>query len=390
MSGVKTGTEKDKGNAAFKAGDYATAVGHYSAAILNDRKDFTLPLNRAAAYLKLGKNEDASRDCSTVLSLNPSNVKALFRRGQARVGLQMLTDAQNGAQTSFLGVFFSSAQSMFSTHMIDFDAALRIEPNNQAVKDELEKLRNLSKDKTLVKGKSAPSKVLETPTGVRRRVPITIIEQGSPSNSSQVSEPPKPESVVVSDAPEPPPGPSSSSAVPKTFQDAKRVRDEAKQLPARVGGGIFRASGKNTIFTPRTAVTTPHSTSTPPTSHSTINEKSVATLFDFNKAWLSLISSTDRFQLINRMSPSGYPSFFKTSLEPLLLVSIMQTYLDVIDADPNAVARVKESMEGFLHVPRISTIALFLSRKEKEVVLQVLKKLSDETLSNRWRGLLKC
>lgn len=44
-----------QGNAAFKAGDYATAVGHYSAAIIADRTDPTLPLNRAAAYLKLGK-----------------------------------------------------------------------------------------------------------------------------------------------------------------------------------------------------------------------------------------------------------------------------------------------------------------------------------------------
>ncbi len=47
--------QNNQGNAAFKAGDYATAVGHYSSAIVNDRKDYTLPLNRAAAYLKLGK-----------------------------------------------------------------------------------------------------------------------------------------------------------------------------------------------------------------------------------------------------------------------------------------------------------------------------------------------
>ena len=44
-----------KGNTSFKSADYAAAVGHYSAAIVADRKDPTLPLNRAAAYLKLGK-----------------------------------------------------------------------------------------------------------------------------------------------------------------------------------------------------------------------------------------------------------------------------------------------------------------------------------------------
>ena len=44
-----------QGNTAFKSGDHADAVGHYTEAILADRTDSTLPLNRAAAYLKLGK-----------------------------------------------------------------------------------------------------------------------------------------------------------------------------------------------------------------------------------------------------------------------------------------------------------------------------------------------
>ena len=44
-----------KGNAAFKAGDYPTAIGHYTAAFIADPANATYPLNRAAAYLKLGK-----------------------------------------------------------------------------------------------------------------------------------------------------------------------------------------------------------------------------------------------------------------------------------------------------------------------------------------------
>ena len=44
-----------QGNAAFRAEKYPEAVGHYSAAIFADSSDPTLPLNRAAAYLKLGK-----------------------------------------------------------------------------------------------------------------------------------------------------------------------------------------------------------------------------------------------------------------------------------------------------------------------------------------------
>ncbi|OCH92602.1 TPR-like protein, partial [Obba rivulosa] len=85
-----------QGNAAFKAGDYPAAIGHYTAAIIANSAEPTYFLNRAAAYLKLGKNEDAERDCTTVLKLDEKNVKALFRRGQARVALQKLHEAEAG------------------------------------------------------------------------------------------------------------------------------------------------------------------------------------------------------------------------------------------------------------------------------------------------------
>ena len=111
-----------QGNVAFKSGDYPTAIGHYTTAILANKSDVTYPLNRAAAYLKLGKyvfrfyiicqknvliwywllcyserrNEDAERDCSRVLELSPDNVKALFRRSQARIGMGYLTEAHIG------------------------------------------------------------------------------------------------------------------------------------------------------------------------------------------------------------------------------------------------------------------------------------------------------
>jgi hypothetical protein len=46
---------KESGNLAFKACDFPTAIGHYTDAITADRLDPVYPLNRAAAYLKIGK-----------------------------------------------------------------------------------------------------------------------------------------------------------------------------------------------------------------------------------------------------------------------------------------------------------------------------------------------
>ncbi|ORY81850.1 hypothetical protein BCR35DRAFT_304029 [Leucosporidium creatinivorum] len=78
--------EKEKGNAAFKAGDYQLAIRHYSNAIANDI-DPGDPLyftNRAQAYLKVGSHELAEKDCTSALALDPRLSKAYWRRATAR------------------------------------------------------------------------------------------------------------------------------------------------------------------------------------------------------------------------------------------------------------------------------------------------------------------
>ena len=49
------------------------------------------------ADLSVGRrNEDAERDCTRALELSPNNVKALFRRSQAKSGRGNLTEAHKG------------------------------------------------------------------------------------------------------------------------------------------------------------------------------------------------------------------------------------------------------------------------------------------------------
>ncbi|KAF9561099.1 hypothetical protein CPC08DRAFT_707668 [Agrocybe pediades] len=165
---------KEKGNQAFKASDFPSAIGHYTSAHIADPTDPTFPLNRAAAYLKLNKYQDAERDCTTVLRLTPGgkNVKALFRRGQARMGLGRLEDAEK-----------------------DFSDALTLEPANVSAKQELNAAKELlrkEKERRDVKGKSKmPASVPTTTNGAtqppppkRRRVPIRIVGEVEASSSS--------------------------------------------------------------------------------------------------------------------------------------------------------------------------------------------------------------
>ncbi|KAK7063833.1 hypothetical protein R3P38DRAFT_2593656 [Favolaschia claudopus] len=411
--------EKEKGNAAFKTGDYPAAIGHYSAAIHADRTDATFPLNRAAAYLKLGKNEDAERDCSTVLTLSKNNVKALFRRAQARVGMGKLSEAQQ-----------------------DLKDAAKLEPANESVKQELSKVAELFRQAS-AKQKSKPvaADVASTSTPKRRRIPITIVEpdgrritpttpaDGSSENAKPATTttttvpPPKSTDLMkpVSSRPltpsssstngsTPPPKPKPESTSPPTpasssFKDAKTTRDSSK--PSRIGGGIFRASGENTIFSPRETrpppppPTQPESETPPPVKQeapapplpsipppqtspitpSSVKTKPPMTLFDFTHTWAREPTPGARSALLSQIPPPTLPSLFQTSLDPSLFVEIVDTLalstggMDVASTD---VVDGKAYMHAFANVPRFGTVLRFLSRAEKARVRELWSSLLGE------------
>ncbi|KAK0464701.1 TPR-like protein, partial [Desarmillaria tabescens] len=364
-----------QGNAAFKAGDYATAVGHYSSAIVNDRKDYTLPLNRAAAYLKLGKFDDAERDCTAVLSLNASNAKAFFRRSQARVGIGKLKEAEN-----------------------DLRAAAKLEPSNTSITQEIAKVTDAIKRTTI----SNPIDVTQNAKSKRRRIPITIVDDtidtSSASATSSISEKIEPTARPtptkrVEIQPKQAPKEENTSTPQATFKEAKRSRDDVKT--SRVGGGIFRSNGPNTIF-PTKQVTIPKSdvTAAPPppvkhdvpasTSPKALSVPAPTTLYDLTKAWDVHRSSEERFQIITNVPSAQLPAFFKTSLEPSLLASILEIFLNVSNEERNT-SIVVEYLEALSKVPRLGTMILFLSEGERMVLRRLVERVGVDKVDAVWR-----
>lgn len=51
--------------------------------------------------------QDAERDSSSTLAIQKENVKALFRRGQARMHLENLDESQDGKTSSTVSFLFS-------------------------------------------------------------------------------------------------------------------------------------------------------------------------------------------------------------------------------------------------------------------------------------------
>lgn len=75
--------KKDEGNKYFKEDKFPLAVECYSESIKRNPKEHTTFSNRAAAYLKLGAYNEALLDCEKCLSINPTFVKAIARKGHA-------------------------------------------------------------------------------------------------------------------------------------------------------------------------------------------------------------------------------------------------------------------------------------------------------------------
>jgi len=80
---------KEKGNTAFKSGNYDAAVTHYTEGIEQDPNNknlvSTLYANRAAAYHKQKKNKEAVADCDKALEINDGYAKVYLRRGDIKM-----------------------------------------------------------------------------------------------------------------------------------------------------------------------------------------------------------------------------------------------------------------------------------------------------------------
>merc|ERR1712136_152376 len=111
--------EKDRGNQFFKNGRYDKAIECYTSGLQADCNNAILLGNRAMALLKQDKFGAAEADCDAALELDPAYVKALLRRGAARMALNKLEEAK-----------------------VDFEDVLFLEASNKQAKQELAKVKS--------------------------------------------------------------------------------------------------------------------------------------------------------------------------------------------------------------------------------------------------------
>ena len=105
---------KAKGNAAFSAGDFPTAIRHFSEAIDLAPTNHVLYSNRSAAYASLNKYSEALTDAKKTVELKPDWSKGYSRLGAAHLGLAHYDDAVSA-----------------------YKKGLEYDPNNEALKSGL-------------------------------------------------------------------------------------------------------------------------------------------------------------------------------------------------------------------------------------------------------------
>ncbi|XP_066291133.1 peptidyl-prolyl cis-trans isomerase FKBP4-like [Branchiostoma lanceolatum] len=122
---------KAKGTTFFKGGKYKEALTQYKKVLdylefdadrIEDEEDkkragqlmLAAHLNLAMCYLKTGEPYEVINHCSKALEKDPDNEKAFFRRGQARFTIRDYEEAKS-----------------------DFNAVLKIDPNNKAAKNQV-------------------------------------------------------------------------------------------------------------------------------------------------------------------------------------------------------------------------------------------------------------
>ncbi|NWV65794.1 TTC12 protein, partial [Malurus elegans] len=85
---------KEKGNEAFRRGEFALAVQRYTEGLQKLRDKQELYTNRAQAYLKLHEYEKAISDCEWALKCNKNCLKAYFLMGKAHLALQHFSESR--------------------------------------------------------------------------------------------------------------------------------------------------------------------------------------------------------------------------------------------------------------------------------------------------------
>lgn len=308
-------SSKDLGNAAFKAGQYESAIEHYTRSVREDGETAVAYANRSMSFLKLEKWAEAERDASAALRIDAAYLKAHQRRGVAR---------------RRLGKFLEAT--------MDYENALLLEPNSKVLREDRAACKSAYERQANVRV-----------TAARRAVPVTVPPHDDAAQAAPPP-PPVPDAAVFS-PPEtvfsPPSSPPSLEVLEDRGDDrdaagppsavTPKTKKEGAKAPAKTRRGLDKP-----LATPRTCA-------------------------EFEASWKRLKSDPDdtrRRTLLASVDARDVPTLFRGGVPTSVFAEVVAAALgDVAAPTPAAggCSRLVDFLEALTRAPRFDVAVLFVA-----------------------------
>ncbi|XP_044483074.1 RNA polymerase II-associated protein 3 isoform X2 [Mangifera indica] len=352
-------SEKELGNEYFKQKKFKEAIDCYSRSIALSPTAVAYA-NRAMAYLKIKRFQEAEDDCTEALNLDDRYIKAYSRRATAR---------------KELGKFKESIE--------DSEFALRLEPQNQEVKKQYTEVKSLyekeilqrasGKLKSSVQGMGKVGKPgIKVNGGEGCAVPNTTQKTGVvyiQENHSKASngENTGRTSLCVEESEDRSIGGRSKAKGQQDVSRADAIRSHGlekgncrtrrhnlnpsvQELASRAASRAIAEAAKN-ITPPKSA-------------------------YEFEVSWRGFSGDCSlQACLLKATSPSALPQIFKNALSAPILIDIINTVATFFTEEIDLAVKY---LENLTKVPRFDMLIMCLSSEDKAD----LQKLWDETFCN--------
>ncbi|CAA0834652.1 Tetratricopeptide repeat (TPR)-like superfamily protein [Striga hermonthica] len=338
---IDANSEKELGNEFFKQKKFNEAIDCYSRSIALSPTAVAYA-NRAMAYIKLKRFQEAENDCTEALNLDDRYIKAYSRRSTARKELGKLKEAVD-----------------------DAEFALRLEPQNQEIKKQCAECKSLFKEDLLKKASGALKKTVE---GARpgksevvknRHVQLQTVSKTSPDGRvAEILDHPKGSNIreVVADTSVKVEtnniGSNGSSDAGSSLQTAKvwipkynkqEVKASVQELAVKAAILAKSEAAKNIV---------------PPNS-----------AYQFEMTWRGLSGDCDlQARLLKVTSPAALPGIFKNALSATLLVDIIKCVSTFFMED---MALGVDYLQNLIKIPRFDMIIMCLGSSDKADITKI-------------------
>lgn len=335
---------KAEGNNFVKEGKFREALESYNSCEEVLPGQVAIYTNRALCYIRTNQAEEAEEDCTRALAQEKDNVKALFRRAQARKMLKRYRDA-----------------------LEDLKHLLSVDPKNTAAKKEMDvikdywrkELESMKKNIVDLKEKKEEMKNKTGDSKQRKRMVIQEVESEEEEKSSSASQTSARETKGIKTDPK---------QASKPVQNSK----DSKPVQSQTGSSKKEKGGKKKSTIKETSQGLPSVPKSAP-------KLDKATPYEFISAWNALKKSETvkpYYELLKQIKPCDIKTVISNKIDGAMLSVITKCvaehYLPNGEADTSY-----EILKNLSAVPRFSTVAMFMSAPEKAEVRSVFDRLES-------------